>query len=102
MTETFELPAGQPVLLYQVRWENRHPALRWVAYFGNGGGVAGTWGPAMQGPLVKKTHSADAGMPVDGVAVRAAWLPQLSRIAVEAEQTGCGVGCPRCKRSQPA
>lgn len=92
VVETYELPAGQPILICRVQWQNTTGKPLWVAYVGSGDGIRGSWHKSlMPRPLIERKKSPLLG-DLDGGETRCAWLGQLCRISMESHATGCGVG----------
>ena len=93
VTETFELPPGEPILIHRVQWRNEGDAPLWVAYTGSGNGVFGRWAKdgLMAGPLVQRKKSPIQG-DIGGGETRPAWLPHFCCTSMESPATGCGFG----------
>jgi hypothetical protein len=92
VTETFELPPGLPVLVCRIRWENEGAEPLWIAYVGSGTGIKGVWGPTlMDDPLIERMKTPLKGY-LNGAETRPSWIGGLSKVSMESESTGCGVG----------
>lgn len=95
-TETYTLPAGQPVLNYRTVFETSGKAKRYLAFVELGGGVRGDYGNLLRGKLRFKYEDPKAPNRIllsggNNSHVRLGWRAEKCWVGVESE-LGCGAG----------
>ena len=100
-TETYTLPAGQPVLTYRTVFETKGAAKRYLAYVDLGGGMRGDFGNLLRGKQGFKYQDPKApnGILLSGnnnSHIRLGWRGERCWVGVDSE-LGTGIGVATTK-----